>query len=108
MVPLLSIITHPKTGPALPPATNSARAGAQCARGLRTRPDCRSDAHSNQESEGTSVGDNDRDSGPDTGVGPPDPALIRSLVDYEYRSMVIRQLQVTVEWQQTEWLDLAA
>ena len=37
-----------------------------------------------------------------------DGALIRDLVQFEYRSMVIRQLQVTVEWQQIEWLDLAA
>lgn len=37
-----------------------------------------------------------------------DGALIRDLVQFEYRAMVIRQLQVTVEWQQIEWLDLAA
>ncbi|GAA3623669.1 WhiB family transcriptional regulator [Microlunatus ginsengisoli] len=37
----------------------------------------------------------------------PDPKIIGQLVGCEYRSMVIRQLQVTVEWQQTEWLDLA-
>lgn len=35
-------------------------------------------------------------------------ALIRDLVEFEYRSMVIRQLQITVEWQQVEWLDQAA
>ena len=40
-------------------------------------------------------------------VSPPDPELIRHLVSYEYRSMVIRQLQITVEWQSIEWLDLA-
>jgi hypothetical protein len=34
--------------------------------------------------------------------------VIRDLVCFEYRSMVIRQLQVTVDWQQIEWLDLAA
>ena len=37
-----------------------------------------------------------------------DGALIRSLVEFEYRSMVIRQLQITVEWQQIEWLDQAS
>ena len=37
-----------------------------------------------------------------------DGALIRGLVEFEYRSMVIRQLQITVEWQQIEWLDQAA
>ena len=37
-----------------------------------------------------------------------DNALIRDLVEFEYRSMVIRQLQITVEWQQIEWLDQAA
>lgn len=37
-----------------------------------------------------------------------DRTLIRDLVQFEYRSMVIRQLQVTVEWQQIEWLDRAA
>jgi hypothetical protein len=37
-----------------------------------------------------------------------DGAMIRGLVQFEYRSMVIRQLQVTVEWQQIEWLDQAA
>jgi hypothetical protein len=37
-----------------------------------------------------------------------DGALIRDLVQFEYRSMVIRQLQVSVEWQQIEWLDQAA
>jgi len=40
-------------------------------------------------------------------ASPPDPELIRQLVNYEYRSMVIRQLQITVEWQSIEWLDLA-
>ena len=39
---------------------------------------------------------------------PPDGRLICDLVGFEYRSMVIRQLQVTVEWQLVEWLDLAA
>lgn len=34
--------------------------------------------------------------------------MIRELVQFEYRSMVIRQLQVTVGWQQIEWLDQAA
>lgn len=29
--------------------------------------------------------------------------MIRELVQFEYRSMVIRQLQVTVGWQQIEW-----
>jgi Transcription factor WhiB len=37
-----------------------------------------------------------------------DVATIRNLARFEYRSMVIRQLQVTVEWQHIEWLDLAA
>ena len=37
-----------------------------------------------------------------------DGSLIRDLVRFEYRSMVIRQLQVTIEWQHLEWLDLAA
>ena len=32
-------------------------------------------------------------------ASPPDPELLRHLVSYEYRSMVIRQLQITVEWQ---------
>ena len=41
-------------------------------------------------------------------TGPPDVDLIRDVVGYEYRSMVIRQLQITVEWQSLEWLDLAA
>lgn len=41
-------------------------------------------------------------------AGPPDVDLIRDVVRYEYRSMVIRQLQITVEWQSLEWLDLAA
>lgn len=41
-------------------------------------------------------------------ASPPDPHLLRQLVDWEYRSMVIRQLQITVEWQSIEWLDLAA
>jgi hypothetical protein len=51
--------------------------------------------------------DTDRDHAHDAG-STPDAALICNLVGCEYRSMVIRQLQVTVEWQQTEWLDLAA
>ena len=56
---------------------------------------------------------NDRDTVDDRGSedaagSAPDPKTIGNLVGYEYRSMVIRQLQVTVEWQQTEWLDLAA
>ena len=37
-----------------------------------------------------------------------DREMVRDLVCFEYRSMVIRQLQVTVDWQQIEWLDLAA
>ena len=37
-----------------------------------------------------------------------DEASLRDLVEFEYRSMVIRQLQITVEWQQIEWLDQAA
>lgn len=37
-----------------------------------------------------------------------DRTMIRDLVQFEYRSMVIRQLQITVEWQQIEWLDQAA
>lgn len=41
-------------------------------------------------------------------ASPPDQDLLRHLVSYEYRSMVIRQLQITVEWQSIEWLDLAA
>jgi hypothetical protein len=41
-------------------------------------------------------------------TGTPDRRLITGLVGFEYRSMVLRQLQVTVEWQQTEWLDYAA
>ena len=41
-------------------------------------------------------------------AGPPNTDLLRDLVRYEYRSMVIRQLQITVEWQSLEWLDLAA
>src|SRR4051812_35920785 len=41
------------------------------------------------------------------GDKPPDPDLIRHLVGYEYRSMVIRPVQITVEWQSIEWLDLA-
>jgi hypothetical protein len=54
------------------------------------------------------VRDNDSDGGSDPDASAPDPRMICNLVGYEYRSMVIRQLQVTVEWQQTEWLDLAA
>ncbi|MBA3529714.1 MAG: WhiB family transcriptional regulator [Propionibacteriaceae bacterium] len=38
----------------------------------------------------------------------PDPQQIAGLVGFEYRSMVLRQLQITVEWQQIEWLDFAA
>src|SRR5690349_24548702 len=45
--------------------------------------------------------------GEEDGDKPPDPDLIRHLVSHEYRSMVIRQLQITVEWQSIEWLDLA-
>lgn len=37
-----------------------------------------------------------------------DVRAVRDLVAFEYRSMVIRQLQITVEWQQIEWLDFAA
>lgn len=37
-----------------------------------------------------------------------DTGTLRNLISLEYRSMVIRQLQVTVEWQQIEWLDSAA
>lgn len=33
---------------------------------------------------------------------------VRNRVTFEYRSMVLRQLQVTVDWQQIEWLDFAA
>jgi WhiB family transcriptional regulator, redox-sensing transcriptional regulator len=43
-----------------------------------------------------------------TATATPDRRLIADLVGFEYRSMVLRQLQVTVEWQQTEWLDYAA
>jgi hypothetical protein len=43
-----------------------------------------------------------------TATATPDRRLIAGLVAVEYRSMVLRQLQVTVEWQQTEWLDYAA
>jgi WhiB family transcriptional regulator, redox-sensing transcriptional regulator len=43
-----------------------------------------------------------------TGSATPDRRQIADLVGFEYRSMVLRQLQVTVEWQQTEWLDYAA
>ena len=41
-------------------------------------------------------------------AAPPSTGLLRDVVGYEYRSMVIRQLQITVEWQTLEWLDLAA
>jgi hypothetical protein len=45
----------------------------------------------------------------DTPTAPgPDRRLISDLVRFEYRSMVLRQLQITVEWQLLEWLDLAA
>jgi hypothetical protein len=37
----------------------------------------------------------------------PDKRLVVDLVAFEYRSMVLQQLQVSVEWQQTEWLDNA-
>jgi hypothetical protein len=43
-----------------------------------------------------------------TATATPDRRLIAGLVAVEYRSMVLRQLQVTVDWQQTEWLDYAA
>ena len=52
------------------------------------------------------MSDNARDSGDDAAGSAPDPKAICNLVGYEYRSMVIRQLQITVEWQQIEWLDL--
>ena len=54
------------------------------------------------------MSDHDPDTNDDAAGSMPDAKTIINLVGYEYRSMVIRQLQVTVEWQQTEWLDLAA
>jgi hypothetical protein len=42
-----------------------------------------------------------------TATAMPDKRLVVDLVAFEYRSMVLQQLQVSVEWQQTEWFDSA-